>query len=159
MKKEPIATQDNAGVIAPPPLIYLSGLAAGIVLHWFNPLVFLPNTFALPLGIFLIVISIVLVVTAMRAFIKAKTNIDVRKPATSIVTTGPYRFSRNPIYLSMTLLVIGIAVWVNSLWILITLIPVLLVMQFGVIKREETYLTKKFGEEYIRYKARVRRWI
>ena len=150
---------DSPQVIAPPPLIYLSGFTVGIVLHLLKPLPFLPKNLVLPLGVVLIVISIMLVITAMREFIKAKTNIDVRKPTTSIVSTGPYQFTRNPIYLSMTLLVLGIAVWVNTLWILITLVLVLLVMQFGVIAREEAYLVKKFGGEYLQYKTKVRRWM
>ena len=150
---------DSPQVIAPPPLIYLSGFTVGIVLHLLKPLPFLPKNLVLPLGVVLIVISIMLVITAMRKFIKAKTNIDVRKPTTSIVSTGPYQFTRNPIYLSMTLLVLGIAVWVNTLWILITLVLVLLIMQFGVIAREEAYLVKKFGGEYLEYKTKVRRWM
>ena len=150
---------DSPQVIAPPPLIYLSGFTVGIVLHLLKPLPFLPKNLVLPLGVVLIVISIMLVITAMREFIKAKTNIDVRKPTTSIVSTGPYQFTRNPIYLSMTLLVLGIAVWVNTLWILITLVLVLLIMQFGVIAREEAYLVKKFGGEYLQYKTKVRRWM
>ena len=153
------STSDSSQVIAPPPLIYLSGLAVGIVLHWLNPLPFLPNGFALPLGVAIIAVSVVLVALAFRAFIRAKTNIDVRRPTTSIVRTGPYCFSRNPIYLSMTLLTIGIAIWVNTLWIIIALVPVLLVVRFGVIAREEAYLTKKFGDEYLRYKVKVRRWL
>ena len=150
---------DSPGVIAPPPLIYLGGLAMGVVLHWLKPLPFVPENLALPLGVAFILISIALVVTAVRAFIKAKTNIDVRKPTTSIMSTGPYHYTRNPIYLSMALLTIGIGIWVNTIWILVALVPVLLVIQFGVIAREETYLTKKFGEEYLRYKASVRRWL
>lgn len=150
---------DSPGVIAPPPLIYLSGLAVGIILQWFKPVAFLSEKFAVPLGVALIIISVALVVTAMHAFVKAKTNIDVRKPTTSIVASGPYRFSRNPIYLSMTLLVLGIATWVNTVWILVTLLPILLIIRLGVIAREEAYLTRKFGEDYLQYKVRVRRWI
>ena len=149
---------DSPQVIAPPPLIYLGGLVAGIALHILKPIPFLSEKFAL-LGMALITISVALVVAAFVAFKKAKTNIDVRKATTSIVSTCPYRFTRNPIYLSMTFFVLGIAAWLNMLWILITLIPVLLVIRFGVIKREEAYLTKKFGEEYLRYKSKVRRWL
>lgn len=150
---------DSPQVIAPPPLIYLSGLVVGIVLHWFEPVTFLPDKLALPLGATLVAVSVVLVIVAMRTFVRAGTNIDVRKPTTNIVKTGPYRFTRNPIYLSMTLFVLGITAWLNSLWILITLVPVLFVIGFGVIKREEAYLVKKFGEEYVLYKSKVRRWI
>lgn len=152
-------TFDSPQVIAPPPFIYLGGLGVGLVLQWLNPLPFLPRNVALPFGVVVITVSVILVALSFRAFKKAKTNIDVRKPVTSIVSTGPYRFTRNPIYLSMTLLAVGIAVLVNTLWILITLVPVLLVMQFGVIAREERYLARKFGEEYLQYKSKVRRWL
>ena len=154
-----IPTVDSPQVIAPPPLIFLGGLAIGITLHWLKPLPFLPENVPLPLGVALIAISVLLVVTAIRAFIKAKTNIDVRKPTTSIVVTGPYRFTRNPIYLSMALLVLGIAVWMNESWILMALLPVLMLIRFGVIAREEAYLTEKFGAEYLEYKSKVRRWL
>jgi protein-S-isoprenylcysteine O-methyltransferase Ste14 len=153
------SASDSPHVIAPPPFMYLTGIATGLILHWFWPLLLVPDKFTIPLGSALVAISVVQVVAAFRVFIKAKTNIDVRKPTTSIVSTGPYQFTRNPIYVSMTLFTIGIAVWINTLWVLITLAPVLLVMQFGVIAREEVYLTKKFGEEYLRYKAKVRRWL
>ncbi|MEK7506376.1 MAG: isoprenylcysteine carboxylmethyltransferase family protein [Patescibacteria group bacterium] len=150
---------DSPQVIALPPLIYLTGLATGIVLHLLKPLPFLPKNLALPFGVVIIAISVVLIALSFRAFIRAKTNIDVRKPTTSIVSAGPYRFSRNPIYLSMTLLVLGIAIWIDMLWILVALVPALLVMRFGVIAREESYLTRKFGEEYLQYKSKVRRWL
>lgn len=154
-----IPISDSPQVIAPPPFIYLGGLAVGIILHWLAPMPFLPENFALLTGVALTIISSILVFMAFRALAHAKTNIDVRKPTTSIVATGLYRFTRNPIYFSMTLFILGIAVLLNTLWIPITLVPVLLVIQFGVIAREESYLTKKFGEKYLQYKARVRQWI
>lgn len=154
-----IPIPDSPQVIAPPPFIYLGGLAVGIILHRLAPMLFLPENFALPIGVALIIISSILVVMAFRALAHAKTNIDVRKPTTSIVATGLYRFTRNPIYLSMTLFILGIAVLLNTLWIAITLVPVLFAIQFGVIAREESYLTKKFGDEYLHYKLKVRRWV
>lgn len=150
---------DSPGVVAPPPFIYLGGLVMGTLLHWLKPMSFLPENLTLPLGILVIVSSILLVVSSFREFTKAKTNIDVRKPTTSIVRNGPYRFTRNPIYVSMTLFTVGVAIGMNALWILITLIPVLFIMHVGVIAREEAYLTKKFGNEYLTYKSEVRRWI
>ncbi len=157
--EEATSTSDSPRIIAPPPLIYVGGLTIGIILHWLKPLPFVPGNLALPLEAIFIAVSVVLFVTALRTFAKAKTNVDPRKPTTRIVSTGPYRFSRNPIYLSMTLLSVGIALWVNTLWMLIILVPVLLIMQFGVIAREETYLTRKFGEEYLRYTSNVHRWL
>lgn len=157
MEQEKIS--DSPHVIAPPPLIYIGGLIFGLLLHSIKPLEFLPKTLPFLLGIMVIIISIILVAMAMRSFVKAKTNIDVRKPTIHIVTTGPYRFTRNPIYLAMTLFVVGIAFWLNEFWILITLIPTIFMIRYGVIKREELYLTKKFGEEYAEYKKSTRRWL
>ncbi|TPW16569.1 MAG: hypothetical protein FD130_1006 [Halothiobacillaceae bacterium] len=150
---------DSPQVITLPPFIYLGGLAVGVILHLLKPWPFFPESLAVSSGMVLIVTAILLAITAIRGFIHAATNIDVRKPATCIVVTGPYRFTRNPMYLAMTLLVVGIAIGFNALWILVTLIPTLLVIQFWVIRREEAYLTKKFGEEYLRYKAKVRPWL
>ena len=159
MKNKTISISDSPQVIAPPPFIYLGGIMVGFILQLVKPLSFLPKDLALPLGAALMVISIIFVTALFRVLKRAKTNVDVRKPTTSIVSAGPYRFTRNPIYLSMTLFTIGIAIWVNTIWILITLVPVLLVMQFGVISREESYLARKFGEEYLSYKSKVRRWL
>jgi protein-S-isoprenylcysteine O-methyltransferase Ste14 len=80
-------------------------------------------------------------------------------PTTTIVESGPYRFGRNPIYLSMFLGLIGLALAVNNLWLLLMLVPFALVIRYGVVAREEAYLERKFGEVYRGYRARVRRWL
>ena len=94
-----------------------------------------------------------------RLFIRAKTEVPPHRPTSAIVTDGPYRFSRNPIYVALTLLSAGIALWVNSFWMLGLLIPTLVVMTIAVIGPEEQYLERKFGAEYLDFKSRVRRWI
>ena len=78
---------------------------------------------------------------------------------TTIVDTGPYRFTRNPIYLGMVLGLLGLTIALNSLWLLLTLVPFALVIRYGVVAREEAYLERKFGDDYRRYRARVRRWL
>jgi len=83
----------------------------------------------------------------------------VRTPTTVIVSVGVYRLTRNPMYFSLAILYLGITCWVNSIWCLLLLFPVLIVVNEGVIKREEKYLEKKFGDEYLKYKSTVRRWI
>lgn len=90
---------------------------------------------------------------------RAGTNVDPREPTTAIVTGGPYRFTRNPLYVSMTLMYTGISALANALWPMLLLPGVLAVMNKGVIEREERYLERKFGDEYLRYKAGVRRWV
>jgi protein-S-isoprenylcysteine O-methyltransferase Ste14 len=112
-------------------------------------------------GIHLLVSSRIEVTSFLgdRAVRKAETNINPYEPLTTIVIEGPYRFTRNPLYLATTLIYGGIAVRLNVLWATLVLPLVLAVIQRGVIEREERYLERKFGEEYTQYKARVRRWI
>lgn len=95
----------------------------------------------------------------LRRFRRAGTPFDVRKPASALITEGPYRFSRNPSYVSLTLLYLGIGILLNNGWILILVAPVFLVMDLWVVRREERHLEAKFGEEFLRYKAAVRRWL
>ncbi len=153
------STQDNPGVIAPPPLIYAGALAIGLIMHWLFPMKFFPRAGAHLLGRVSIGISGILALTAFLEMRRAGTHVDPTQPATTIVTRGPFRLTRNPLYLSLTLLYAGIALLVNSLWAIILLPGVLLLIRYGVINREERYLEQKFGEQYLRYKARVRRWI
>ena len=150
---------DNAGVIAPPPLIYGVALVLGSLIHLMFPISFLPTNLAHWLGVPLMLAAGLIVASAFRALGRARTTFDIRKPTTTIVADGPFRYSRNPMYISLTLLYMGLAVLINSLWILLLLLPVVLVIQNGVVKREEQYLEGKFGDAYLRYKAQVRRWI
>ena len=119
----------------------------------------LPETLADWIGVVFVLASIPIAITAFRAMSRAQTSFDPRKPTTAIVTAGPFRYSRNPMYISLTLLYLGMALLINVLWILLLVVPLLVVMQRGVIAREEAYLERKFGEEYLSYKAQVRRWI
>lgn len=155
----PTDAPDKANVVALPPLIVVATLALGLLLHFFWPVRFLAGMHALWLGALLIVISIPLVLGAARRLAKAKTAFDVRKPTTEIVTGGVFRISRNPTYLSMVLGFLGIASLLDSLWLLLLALPLVVMLQKGVIEPEERYLEKKFGEKYLRYKTRVRRWI
>ena len=152
-------SKDNAGVRIPPPLIYLGALIAGAAANYFFPLPFLPNFAAQIAGVLLIASAILIFAAAFQLFKRAKTNLEPWKPTTAIVSDGIYGFSRNPIYLAFTLFYAGIALLFNSLWTLALLVPVLLVIHYGVILREEAYLERKFGIEYLNYKERVRRWL
>jgi len=150
---------DTAGVIAFPPLIYAAGGIAGLVLHWLRPIKFLPRPWSFIVGGGLIAAGGLLVRSAFATMNRAQTNIDPFEPTTAIVSNGPFRWTRNPIYLSLTLIYAGVAALINSLTVLVPLPVVLFVMQRGVIEREEAYLERKFGTEYMQYKARVRRWV
>lgn len=148
---------DNPGVIAPPPLIFAGPLALGLLLHRFFPKKFLPRWIGITLGSLGIISGAILIRDGFREMRAAKTNVDPYKPATTVVTAGPYRYTRNPLYVGITLIYTGIALLANALWALFLLPVVLVVMVYGVIKREEQYLERKFGEQYLSYKARVRR--
>ena len=151
--------QDNPGVIAFPPMIYGSALLIGLTLHYFVPIQFLAGAPSIWLGSLFISVAGPVILSAVRVIRRAKTAFDLRKPTTSIVTEGAFRMSRNPAYLALTLLYLGIASLINSIWVLLMVVPTVFVMQRGVVKREERYLVRKFGQEYIRYKEQVRRWI
>ncbi len=111
------------------------------------------------MGAIVTVLAIALFVSAVRTLRAAGTAIPGNRPTTTIVRTGPYRFSRNPIYLAFSLVQLGLSLWVNSLALLITLIPAVALMWLVVIPREERYLEARFPSEYSPYKASVRRWL
>ncbi len=150
---------DNAGVKVPPPLIYLSAIIAGLILNYLYPTAFLPVSISRIVGILSAALAVFILVLAFRAFKLAQTNLEPWKPTNAIVSDGIFRFSRNPIYLAYTLFYLGAAFLFGSLWMLALLVPVLLVMRYSVIAREEKYLENKFGAEYGDYKRRARRWI
>jgi len=149
---------DTPGLIARPPLIYLSAMVAGLVLQRLWPVAVVPEAWEAPLGAPLILAAVLVFLLSVAAFRRAGTPIQSVRPTTRLVQTGPYRFSRNPIYLAFTSLHLGVGFWVNSAWLFGTLLLTLLLMSYGVIAREERYLERNFGDEYVRYKAAVRRW-
>jgi protein-S-isoprenylcysteine O-methyltransferase Ste14 len=150
---------DTAGVVAPPPLIFLAGLAIGFVLEALLPGADLPALVQWGAGGLLVVAGLGLLLWFNTLFSRANTAVEPWKPTTTIVTTGPYRFTRNPAYLGMALTYVGIALMSSALWVLVPLPFVLAVIDRGVIAREERYLERKFGEEYVSFKRHVRRWI
>lgn len=150
---------DNPGVIAPPPLIYAGTLAAGLLANRLRPIPFLPPAVGRILGPLLITFGALIGVLGFRAMSRAGTNVDPYKPSTTIVEEGPYRYTRNPLYVGMTLIHIGVSAFANALPPILLLPIALAVMRRGVIEREERYLERKFGNEYLSYKTRVRRWI
>lgn len=150
---------DKAKIIALPPLILAGFLALGFVLDRMWPVTFLPRTLALVIGILVTCCGISLGLLAVRDMVRAKTALDPRKSTTEIVASGVFQFSRNPIYSGMVLLCLGAGFLLDSLWFLALCVPLAIVLQKGVIEPEETYLERKFGGKYLRYKARVRRWI
>jgi protein-S-isoprenylcysteine O-methyltransferase Ste14 len=141
-----------------PPFVFLSAILSGVALNHVWPLSFVPSILWL-LGPLVALSAVMLFVLSVREFRAAGTSVRGSKPTTTIVRTGPYRFSRNPIYLSFILLLIGLAVWLNNLWLLFTLIPSAVFIAVLVIPREERFLEGTFQEQYANYKVTVRRWL
>lgn len=150
---------DNARVYFPPPLIYLSGLLVGGLMSWFFHFPVLPNLVAKILGISLLVIGLGVILKINAMMSKAKTDIKPWKPTTAILSDGLFGISRNPIYVALALIYVGIGVFVNSALMFPPLLLVLIAVNFYVIGREEKYLESKFGDAYLNYKKEVRRWI
>lgn len=151
--------KDSPDVIAPPPLVFLSGLVCGGILTWFFEYPLLPDGLAVLLGNLLFLSGIGVIAVAFIQMRTAKTNIQPWKPTTAIIETGLYGYSRNPIYLALILVYLGLSLLVNSVWFLPFLPIIILVIHFGVILPEERYLDEKFGQDYRTYKKRIRRWI
>jgi protein-S-isoprenylcysteine O-methyltransferase Ste14 len=154
------ATQEvaNRGMVRPP-LVYGAAMVMGLFLECGWPLPFLPRPLAALLGSVLVVVAVVVFAYAIRTFQTAGTPVPGNEPTTVIVRTGPYRWSRNPIYVAFSLFQLGIASWVNSVWLLATLIAAVALMAAVVIPREERYLERRFGADYVEYKRAVRRWL
>ena len=148
----------NIGLIRPP-FVYLASIALGLAIHYLWPVRFVPPSLSLPVGATLTLLAILLFVTAVRTFRAAGTPVPGDEPTTAIVRTGPYRFTRNPIYLAFSVLQLGLAVWVNSVALLTTLVPAFALMALVVVPREERYLEARFPSEYPSYRAAVRRWL
>ena len=162
LQEDPTRSTTSAeipGVIAPPPLVYLIPLLLSLVVHWRIPSALLPHPWPVVVGPVLLIIGLLLGSPALMAFRRAKTNPQPWRPSTALVIDGPYRFSRNPMYVGFTLIYLGITCWVNSRWPLVALVIVLPVMHYLVIRREERYMERRFGDAYRAYRRRVRRWI
>ena len=151
--------RDNPGIRIPPPLIYLAPLVSGLLLDRRFHVPFLPRRVAHTLGWMLLSGGVLLSGWFRRAMRAADAPIRTDKPVPSLATGGPFRYTRNPGYLSLAMIYAGVAVRRNALWAILLLPAVLLVIQREMIGREERYLERTFGEEYLQYKASVRRWV
>jgi protein-S-isoprenylcysteine O-methyltransferase Ste14 len=152
-------TTDNPGVIARPPLLYGGAFIIALLLNLIWPLPIFGNTTGRWFGLLLVILGAAILGWGRTALVSAETNVDPTLPTTSIVTSGPYRFSRNPLYLGLTLIFIGLTLAMNTGWGALALIPLVVVMHAGVVLREERYLEQKFGETYRQYRSRVRRYL
>ena len=152
----------TAGVIARPPLLFLGALLLGLGADRLLPLVFIvpgddPIIWAVGAG--LILIGVAFMAAGIRSFLRAATPVPTNEPTRALVTTGVHGWTRNPIYVGMFLIYGGIGVAAHSTWILILALPLAILIRYGVVAREEVYLERRFGDAYLDYKRRVRRWL
>ena len=150
---------DKPGFLLPPPLTYLLPLVFGLLLDRRIHLPFLPRSVARSLGWLLLGNGVLLNGWFNFTMRRADTPINPTKPVSKLVTDGPFHYTRNPAYLSLTLIYAGVAVLRNALWAILFLPVVLYVIRRDQIEREEQYLERVFGEEYLTYKTSVRRWV
>ena len=150
---------DKSQVIMPPPLLFGIFLLVGLLLNYLWPIGFLPQSILPFLTLALFAASALIGFHAHQEMARLKTPVNTSRPATALATNGPFRFSRNPLYVSLMLVYLGFAVLFNSLWLFALAFAFFFVLQRGVIEREEFYLERKFGDDYRQYKARVRRWV
>lgn len=150
---------NSANVILPPPVIWALALISGAFLEWRWPE---PITGSKPTPLFgalIFAAGLGLALWSIATIRRANSHISTNRPTTAIVSNGPYRFSRNPIYVAMLLGQIGVAIGINSIWIFAMSAPLFIILKYGVVLREEAYLERKFGSRYVDYTFRVRRWL
>ena len=148
-----------AGVLAPPPVLYLGTLGLGGAAQWLYPIPWLAHALVPWLAGGLLLAGVLLARWSFVTLRRLGTSGNPRTPTQALAMEGPFRHSRNPIYLAMTLLYLGLATLLNASWLLLLLPSLLILMHCGVIEREEHYLTQRFGAAYERYRQQVRRWL
>ena len=154
--------RDYADVVVKPPILFDGAVLLGCLLSWIVPLgpgLGSANARALAAGGAIALIGFTLMAVSVRQFRQAGTSVIPGEPSTVLLESGPYRFTRNPIYIGFVIFYFGFAIMLTSAWMLLLLIPVLIILQRGVVEREEAYLQAKFGEAYRKYQARVPRWL
>jgi len=154
--------RDNAGVIAPPPLLALAVVVIGLALDWLLPAYVLSLLLSLEdrivIGVLLIAVGLGLAVSALGTFKSAGTHAEPWKPSRTLVTEGIFKWLRNPMYVGGISILAGLAILLASDWMLVMTIVLGPVIHFGVVKREERYLEAKFGDAYRQYLAKVPRY-
>jgi protein-S-isoprenylcysteine O-methyltransferase Ste14 len=155
----PNSETDHPGVIALPPLLFLGFLVGGVVLNLLRPLPLSSSLTPRMVGIVIFFVGLMLGIWGRKMMTRAGTNVNPREPTTALVVTGPFRYSRNPLYVALFLMYIGLALALNTLWPIVLIAVLFPLMHWGVVLREERYLEQKFGEVYSRYCGVTRRWI
>jgi protein-S-isoprenylcysteine O-methyltransferase Ste14 len=149
----------GAGVKFPPPLIFLTTVLSAYAMQFILPAKISDSWIILIVGSVLLAIALIIIVIVALSFRRVETHIEPWKPTSTIVTSGIFAVSRNPIYLALCIANIGIGLLLNSWWVLLSFVPTGVLVYLIAIRPEEAYLERKFGDEYLVYKARVRRWL
>ncbi|MFN8377197.1 MAG: isoprenylcysteine carboxylmethyltransferase family protein [Anaerolineae bacterium] len=150
--------KETAGVLVLPPLLF----ALPVVLGWILGRIFSPPAVSTALrvvGIVVMLLSLIPGMWALVVMLRAGVNPEPHVPVSKLVLTGPFRFTRNPIYLTYILFIVGFSLVASNVWMLILLMPTTLVAHYGIVLREEHYLSRRFGAPYEDYRRRVRRWL
>ena len=150
--------ENDLNIPIKPPTIYFLSIIAGFLIQWMLPIKILP-TFTIVIGLLFIPTALILLVWGSRLFAQAETAVNPDILPSTLVTTGIYKYTRNPMYLGFTSLQIGFAFALNNVWLFITLLPTLTYMTYKVIHKEETFLEAAFGQAYLDYKTNTRRWL
>ena len=153
------AAADNAGVRFPPPVAYALAVVGGYLLNRRWPLPVGESGLVSGLAWVLTAVWLALTVSSIGNFRRSRTSIVPIRPASALVIAGPYRFTRNPMYVGLAALTAALGLFMNSWWPIVLLLPVLVVVRVFVIAPEERYLERRFGADYVRYTQRVRRWL
>jgi protein-S-isoprenylcysteine O-methyltransferase Ste14 len=151
-------TADRGSLPFHPPILYVAAFLLGLVVEHLSPTTLLRHSWADGLGGGLIVLGMGMVGWTLLCFYKARTAFDLRRPATTLITGGPFRISRHPAYLGLTAVYVGVGFIVGNLWVLLFVVPVVVIMDRWVLPKEERHLEQRFGEDCVRYRATVRRW-
>jgi len=153
--------KDSPGILIPPPVFFFVCLIGGLLLEYYLPIhiINIPSMPRLVSGSILVFAAGFIAISGFYVLIKNKTTYHTGKATSRLVTCGPYRFSRNPLYLALLLLMAGIALFYASVWLLLAVPVLYLILLFKAVKPEEKYLSGKFGKKYLDYTAKVRRWI
>ncbi|MDG1707833.1 MAG: isoprenylcysteine carboxylmethyltransferase family protein [Emcibacteraceae bacterium] len=151
--------EDNAGIVTHPPVFYIVAAIIGVRIDYLFPLSFGSNAMLGNAGIIIFVLGLIIALLSFKIFASNKQSPSVHASASKVYQSGVYAYSRNPIYFGIMLWLVAAALYFDNAWLLIVTVPLILFMNKAVIEKEEAYLANKFGDDYLDYKKKVRRWI
>lgn len=152
-------SEDNAGILMHPPIYYIGAMVIGFTLDYVHVLPIGYKNITGPASIVVFLVGLFIMVMGFKKFTQHKQSPSVHASAGQVFTSGIYSFTRNPLYLGLLMMVFSVGLFFDKAWLLIVCAPLVILMTILVIKKEEAYLTQKFGAQYLDYKQKVRRWI